>query len=195
LSTVFADPVDELLARVRIEDTLKRHSRGIDRYDVDLRASTFTPDATIDAGSGPQPAAELLRRRGAEHAHTRHTVHALSNVLIEFVSSRVAFVESHVFACESEGSGYDFSWRGIAAGPAGARLLSWGRYLDVFECRDGNWLISERSVVYGDTTSEPLLTEPELPTRFLQQVHGPGDPIDAVRTRAHALADGIGLAR
>lgn len=184
---VFASVVDELEARARIEDVLYRHSRGIDRNDPAIRASAYHDDATVDAGSGPQPVAHLLAVRGKEHEHTRHTAHCVSNVLIEFVSARVAFVESHVFACELEGPGYDYSWRGFQPGAAGARILSWGRYLDIFERRDGDWRIRERAVVYGDTSSEPLQREPTLPGRFLHQRHGAGDPIDHFRERAHQV--------
>jgi hypothetical protein len=185
---VFASAVEELLARVRIGDALTRQSRGIDRNDNTIRASAYHDDAVVDAGSGPQPVAALLARRGAEHQHTRHTVHAISNVLIEFITSRVAFVESQVFACESQEGGYDFSWRGIEPGGAGARILSWGRYLDIFECRAGEWRIGERAVVYGDTTFEPIDFEPALPDRFLHQQHGPGDPMASFRERAHQRA-------
>jgi hypothetical protein len=184
----FLTDVEELLARARISDALYRHSRGIDRNNNVVRASAYHPDATIDAGAGAQPVRDLLERRRAEHEHTKHTAHIVTNVLIEFLSARAAFVESHVFAAELEDPDYDYSWRGSSPGPAGARILNWGRYLDVFECRDGDWLIRERTVVYGDAVFEPLQMSPFLPERFLHQVHGTGDPIEAVRQRAHVVA-------
>jgi hypothetical protein len=187
-ASIFASVVDELAARVRIEDALYRQSRGIDRNDNVIRASAYHDDATVDAGSGPQAVAGLLAVRGKEHEHTRHTAHSVTNVLIEFVSAEIAFVESHVFAAELEDPEYDYSWRGIAPGPAGARILNWGRYLDIFECREGDWRIRERAVVFGDTTFVRLEREPALPERFLHQKHGPGDPIDRLRERAHAVA-------
>ena len=185
---VFANVIDELMARVRIEETLYRHSRGIDRNDNAVRATAYHHDATVDAGAGPQPVAQLLAVREAEHQHTRHTVHSITNVIIEFFTPQVAFVESHAFACELLDPGYDYSWRGFAPGPAGARIISWARYLDVFECRAGQWLIRERGVVYGDTTHEPLQGEPVLPERFLHQEHGPGDPLMRYRERAREVA-------
>jgi hypothetical protein len=184
----FASVVEELEARVRIEDALYRHSRGIDRNDPVIRASAYHDDATVDAGAGPQPVAALLAVRRREHEHTQHTAHSVSNVLIEFISARVAFVESHVLACELEDADYDFSWRGVQPGAAGARILSWGRYLDVFERRDGDWRIRQRAVVYGDTSADPLEFAPALPERFLHQRHGPGDPIDHVREQAREVA-------
>ena len=184
----FASVVDELEARVRIADALYRHSRGIDRNDPEIRASAYHDDATVDAGAGPQPVADLLAVRRREHEHTRHTAHAVSNVLIEFISARVAFVESHVLACELEDADYDYSWRGFQPGAAGARILSWGRYLDVFERRDGDWRIRQRAVVYGDTSFDALELAPALPVRFLHQRHGAGDPIDHVRDQAREVA-------
>ena len=187
----FASVVDELEARVRIEDALYRHSRGIDRNDPEIRASAYHDDATVDAGAGPQPIADLLAVRRREHEHTRHTAHCVSNVLIEFISARVAFVESHVLASELEDADYDSSWRGVKPGAAGARILSWGRYLDVFERRDGDWRIRQRAVVYGDMSFDALESAPALPERFLHQRHGPGDPIDHVREQARAVARGL----
>jgi hypothetical protein len=184
----FASVVDELEARVRIEETLYRHSRGIDRNDPVIRASAYHDDATVDAGAGPQSVADLLAVRRREHEHTRHTAHAVSNVLIEFISERVAFVESHVLASELENADYDYSWRGLQPGAAGARVLSWGRYLDIFERRDGDWRIRRRAVVYGDTSFDPLESTPALPERFLHQRHGPGDPLDSFREQALEVA-------
>jgi hypothetical protein len=185
---VFANVVDELVARVRIEEALYLHSRGIDRNDNVVRGGTCHADAIVDAGSGPQPVADLLAARAVEHQHTRHTVHSISNVIIEFISPQVAFVESHAFANEVQGAGYDYSWRGFAPGPAGARIVSWARYLDVFECRDRQWLIRERGVIYGDVTYELLESEPLVPDRFLHQEHGPGDPLTRYRERAVQVA-------
>jgi hypothetical protein len=187
----FASVVDELEARVRIEDALYRQSRGIDRNDPVIRASAYHDDATVDAGAGPQPVADLLAVRGREHEHTRHTAHAVSNVLIEFISARVAFVESHVLASELEDADYDYAWRGFQPGAAGARILSWGRYLDIFECRDRDWRIRQRAVVYGDTSFDPLESAPALPGRFLHQRHGPGDPLDHFRERAREVASQV----
>lgn len=188
-SSAFATVVDELGARVRITDVLYREARGIDRNDAECRASAYHADATIDAGPGPRPVRELLATRTLQHEHTVHTAHVVTNVLIEFVSAVAAFVESYVVACEWEGPGYDFSWRGIPdAGPAGARIQSWCRYLDIFECRSGQWLIRERAVVFGDTVHQSLDRAPALPERFLRQGHGPDDPLRRYRERAHQIA-------
>ncbi|MEV4604391.1 nuclear transport factor 2 family protein [Amycolatopsis sp. NPDC049253] len=186
----FADFVDELRARTQIQDALYRHSRGIDRDDHHgARASAYHPDATVDSGFGPQPVANLLAARKRQHEHTRHAMHSVTNVLIEFVSARVAFVESHVTAVEWEGQGYDFASRGIAEpGRIGARIVSWCRYADVFEARGGVWRILERTVIFGDTAWWPLDAAPVLPRDFLVQEHGSTDPVYARRARAFALA-------
>ncbi|WP_326835032.1 nuclear transport factor 2 family protein [Amycolatopsis rhabdoformis] len=187
----FADFAEELEARTRIQDALYRHSRGIDRDDHHgARASAYHPDATVDSGFGPQPVANLLAARRRQHEHTRHAMHSVTNVLIEFVSARVAFVESHVTAVEWEGHGYDFASRGIAGpGRMGARIVSWCRYADVFEARAGAWRILERTVIFGDTAWWPLDAAPVLPPDFLVQEHGSADPMYARRARAGALAE------
>jgi hypothetical protein len=186
----FAAFIDELEARTRIQDALYRHSRGIDRNDhAGDRASAYHPDATVDSGFGPQPVADLLAARTREHDHTVHAMHSVVNVLIEFLSVDVAFVESHVLAAELETAGYDFRSRGISdPGAAGARIVSWCRYADVFSRRDGEWRILERVVIFGDTTHQSLATEPVIPPNYLRQQHGPDDPLYECRRRARNLA-------
>jgi hypothetical protein len=188
---VFPTFVDELEARTRIQDVLYRHSRGIDRNDqLGDRAAAYHPDAWVDSGAGRQPVADLLTLRRREHDRTRHTMHSVTNVLIEFASPDVAAVESHVTAVEWEEAGYDFASRGITdAGPCGARILSWCRYLDIFERRSGEWRILDRTVVFGDTTHEPLPVDPVLPQRFQVQQHGAGDPVYVLAERARALVE------
>jgi hypothetical protein len=186
----FESFIDEIEARTRIQDALFLHSRGIDRNDhAGTRALAYHDDAVVDSGHGRQPVKDLLTARSAEHDHTHHTAHLITNILIEFVSRNLAFVESHVFAVEYEGAGYDFTLRAIPdPGSAGARILSWGRYADIFECRNGTWKIRERAVIFGDTTYDSLETEPVLPPNFPGQRHDLSDPLYRYRDRAQNLA-------
>jgi hypothetical protein len=182
----FPDPVNELIARTRITEAIYKRSRGTDRNDIDYkRHVAYHPDAIDDHGFGAEPVDQFLRRSAAQHRNTRHAMHSVTNIVIEFLSADVAFVESHVIANEWQGPGFDFALRNVpAAGAAGARIISWCRYADTFECRNGKWRIAERTVIFGDMISQPLDTAPVLPPGFQVQRHGQDDPLYACRARA-----------
>jgi hypothetical protein len=183
---VFSDPVDELIARTRITEAIYKRSRGTDRNDVNYKLHVaYHPDAIDDHGFGAEPVGQFLRRSAAQHQNTLHAMHSVTNIVIEFLSATVAFVESHVIANEWQGPDFDFSLRNVTAvGAVGARIISWCRYADTFERRNGDWRIAERTVIFGDMISQPLDTAPVLPPNFQVQRHGQGDPLYACRAQA-----------
>jgi SnoaL-like domain len=182
----FPDAVDELIARTRITEAIYKRSRGTDRNDVTYKRDVaYHPDAIDDHGFGAEPVGQFLGRSAEQHRNTRHAMHSVTNIVIEFLSATVAFVESHVIANEWQGPDFDFALRNVAAtGAAGARIISWCRYADTFECRNGDWRITERTVIFGDMISQPLDAAPVLPPAFQVQRHGPDDPLYDCRARA-----------
>jgi SnoaL-like domain len=186
----FPNFLDELEARTRITDALHRYNRGIDRGNhAYCRQVAYHDGATDDHGNGPEPVDQFLATSAQRHASLRHNMHTLANVIIDFFSAEVAFVESYLIAVEWYDETYDFSLRNITdAGAAGARITSYCRYADIFERRDGRWAIIERVTVFGDMTYEPLDKPPVRPSTFRQQKHGPDDPAFEVMRRAEARA-------
>jgi hypothetical protein len=185
-SYAFTDPVNELIARTRITEAIYKRSRGTDRNDVAYKQRVaYHPDAIDDHGFGAEPVGQFLRRSAEQHRNTRHAMHSVTNIVIEFLSEMVAFVESHVIANEWQGPQFDFALRNVAVpGAAGARIISWCRYADTFECRNGDWRIAERTVIFGDMISQPLDIAPVLPPEFQVQRHGLDDPLYECRARA-----------
>lgn len=73
----------ELLDRVAIHDVLLRYARGVDRRDLDLVASCFTPDASYEGALGRTGIAEALTNLRAALSRYRSTLHFLGNQMIE----------------------------------------------------------------------------------------------------------------
>ena len=121
------DQVEYLLDRLQISDCLVRYLRGLDRHDAELIASAFWPDAQVNYGmlfSGPRDEfvtwANELEARNAYHQHhvTTQTVD---------LDGDIAHVESYVLY--------------IVRTNENMERVGAGRYIDVFEQRDGEWRI------------------------------------------------------
>ena len=130
--------LDVLTAKDQIRDVLYRYARGVDRKDVKLLKSCYHPDA-IDAhwsfiGNGQEFAEEILKthQMGAVPVYK----HFITNILIELDGDR-AFCESSYLFTQS----MQLDDRRRAA------MTAEGRYLDVFERRDGEWRIFHRLLV------------------------------------------------
>lgn len=130
--------VDELLAREQIRDVLFRYCRGVDRGDAELIASVYHADAVDEHGAfhgtGVDFAGHVVE---AMDAVSNVGQHHLTNILIR-VEGHSALVESYFIAL------HPYQPQGEAA-PVLAAVG--GRYLDRFECREGNWKIAHRRVV------------------------------------------------
>ena len=131
--------IDEIAARLEIQQVILRYCRGTDRCDTEMMASVYHSDAMDH--HGPY---DMLGREFAEHICTMmrdrpggNSQHHITNVLIE-VEGDQARAESYFLGVlpKADDAG---EYRLASAG---------GRYLDRFERRDGSWLIAERWVVY-----------------------------------------------
>jgi len=130
-----ADGLRDLLARAAIHDALMRYCRGIDRADLALVLSAFHADAKDNHSGVEEGAVERFSRTVVAGAAMR-TSHQLSNITIE-VDGKRAGAQSYLTAWHQfEFEGVTYDW--VIA----------GRYLDQFECRDGDWRIAHRTVVY-----------------------------------------------
>jgi hypothetical protein len=134
-----------LLDRASIEDALCRYARGVDRSDWELVRAAYHPDAYDDHGDykgGVDGLIDWLRKRFAQAAGG---MHFLGNCLIEFAEPRLALAETSFISQRLRPAGAEEA----GASGSGDTLCrqSWGRYVDRFECRDGEWRIARRTVV------------------------------------------------
>jgi hypothetical protein len=136
--------VQQMLDRQEIHDALCRYARGVDRGDWELVRSTYHADAEDDHVEFKGDVGALIAWLSRRFDGVDNSTHFLGNCLIEFEGSNRAFVETY------------FSSSRLIADPAtevepaggGMRFRqSWGRYVDLFERRDGTWRVADRRVV------------------------------------------------
>jgi ketosteroid isomerase-like protein len=159
---IFEHFLDELEARTAIEDCLKRFARAVDRQDWVLARTLYHDDAIDDHGFFKGPPDAFLAHIAKLHAEQEHSMHFNTNVLIEFQARERAFVETYVLVLQRF---------------AGRRVTASARYLDRFEKRKGEWRVAHRTLVFGDTVSEPMREASGFPPGFTVQKHGMDDPL------------------
>lgn len=131
-----SDPVRHVLDRIAIEDCLCRYCHAVDRCDADLLRTVYWPDGSDDHGFWSGNAMDfvdfcmpILRSRG-------QTLHAISNVMMR-IDGEEARVQCYFDAIE----------RVIGKDGTPNDVTFLGRYLDLFEKRDGEWKIKRRKVL------------------------------------------------
>ena len=156
--------IDELLAKQEIRDALMRYSRGIDLLDPDLVKSAYHPDAYDDHGTFKGNAFEFAEHVMVGLSNLTCTEHFLGNSHIEVDGDRAYSETYHVayhrIPASDDGVATDFTWG--------------GRYVDVFERRDGGpWLILHRTVVHSWSRIDPVLDDnATMAANFTQVARG-----------------------
>jgi hypothetical protein len=176
-SPFFDSFLDELQARTEITDTLLRFIRGIDRQDWALARSTYHDDAIDEHGFFTGPPDDFLALVKRLHAHQEHSMHVMSNMLIEFEARDRARVETYCLVFQRFGPGAP----DVPDGAAGLRKMAMARYLDRFEQRRGQWRVAHRKLIFGDTQAFPLDAPVAFPPSFIEQRHGMDDVLYARR--------------
>jgi hypothetical protein len=170
------DRLQQLLDREAIRDCLYRYCRGVDRADEAALRSAYWPDATgrhgAYQGSGTAFVDQVLENRKTGG----RTIHMIGNILID-LRGNVAAVESYFRTTLASRDPQD----------APQETLLAGRYLDRFECREGEWRVADRTVVYDWLRQTPLPAELVPEVFGLRQPTGarmPDDPLYVLLGRA-----------
>jgi hypothetical protein len=126
-----ARKVQRLTDRQDILDCISRNSRGNDRFDTELVASSYHTDGVHEVGSNTIPGPKYGEH--ANHAHGAMCERNLHHVTMHSctIDGNVAHTESYVIGLF------------LDKGAETSRILS-GRYIDRLEKRDGEWRIVVR---------------------------------------------------
>lgn len=127
--------VQRLLDRQAIVDCLHRYTRGLDRHSNELLSSAFHPDGLDEHGAFVGTIPEFVAWSETLHSSepwTGHT-HFLDCNHIDF-DGDVAHAETYVLFVHRRDVDGVIEFGG-------------GRYIDRFECRDGDWRIAARRLV------------------------------------------------
>ena len=135
-----AQQLQAFIDREAIRHCVAQLARGEDRRDADLLKASFWPDSRFDYGvySGTFPDYLAWVVPGADAI--TNTQHVIGQSYIE-LDGDTAKVETHVISYHrvQMGEGEEAGERDTCIG---------GRYLDLFEKRDGAWRVADRTMLY-----------------------------------------------
>jgi hypothetical protein len=162
------DQLSSLLARDTIRTCLVRLARGEDRRNAAMISSCCWPDSVTDYGVFRGDFAAYLAWVVPGSDAITNTQHVLGQSHIELDGQR-AKVETQVI-----------SYHRLNFGTEERDSVIGGRYLDVFEQRDGEWRIAARTMLYDWSTdwgtavdwAQGLMGMPFSAPHFSGRAHG-----------------------
>lgn len=162
--------LERLEAAEAIRDGLYRYCRACDRLDLELLKTCYHPGAADVHWSWIGDATEFADWVLPELAKMRTNIHCITNPLIEWDGDR-AFVESQ--------------WTVTTTVPLpeeGADTyvehVSHGRYLDIWDKRNGEWRIAHRHLTDDGGTTQVVRRQPAAPFNPLRTAQPvPADPV------------------
>lgn len=154
------DAAERLLAYEDIRQAVARYARGIDRCDVELMKSAFHPGAIQGFGGYNGDAAAFCEMIVPDTAAKfLSTMHCNMNHAIDIEENGTV----------AHGEVYNTTTM-LRAEVGGSRTIeTWfGRYLDRYENRGGDWRIAHRVIVHELTQSKPF--GPEMPIEGIELI-------------------------
>ena len=149
-SEVSNQAVQDLLDREAIRQCLYRYCRGVDRGDEIALRATYWKDATDRHGPYQGTASGFCDWAMESLKTAGRMIHMIGNIMIELHGDR-ALAESYFYAVQED--------RKSPNKPTEVTL--YGRYIDRFEKRDGEWKVAARIVVYDWSRTAPIETATE----------------------------------
>ena len=178
--------MDRIEDRLEIQSVLYRYARGVDRRDWELVRSTYHPDAYDDHGAYKGGIEGFIASLVKRHATVEQSMHVLANCLIEFAAPDRALVETYfsTFQRLSPGAG-DARRAYLRGGPLkddeAVEGTVYGRYVDRFERRDGNWRVAHRTVVFEVYKGSPAPAGGGLGEAWTRASRDGDDPVQRAR--------------
>lgn len=139
------EAIQRLLDKDEICEVMCRYARGVDRGDVDIIRSTYHSDAYDDHVDFVGDVDGFIAWLATRFDEYDNSMHFLGNCLIEFAGADLALVETS-YASRRLRAPVGDEANGLEPDDMICRQ-SWGRYLDRFERRNGEWRIARRTLV------------------------------------------------
>ncbi len=142
--------IDDMLAKDAIYDLLCRYCHGIDRCDAEVLKSAYWPDATETHGTFDGNAWEFaVFMTDNMRANMRRSQQKIGNAWIVIEPDGI----------HARGETYVTGYLDIDEPSGPVQRIVGGRYLDRFECRDGDWRIIDRLYVMDWNRNAPSTAE------------------------------------
>ena len=139
--------IEDVVAEATIKDIQIRYCRAADRVDFDLFRSCFHPDATINFGFFGGSVDDFIAGAKEQLPHFVGTTHNTGNQIVEVFGEKAwaehYAVATHRIAADEMGPERDF--------------VTAVRYVDLLDCRDGDWRISRRELILDWIRSDPVV--------------------------------------
>jgi hypothetical protein len=140
-----SEALQRLIDKDAIRDALCRYARAVDRGDWALMRSTYHRDAYDEHGEYQGSVDGLVAWLDQRFAGVDNSMHFLGNCMIEFAGPDLALVETS-FVSRRLRAPTDAESKNLEPQDAMCRE-GWGRYVDRFERRKGEWRVAARCVV------------------------------------------------
>lgn len=173
----------ELWDKEAIRECMARYCRGIDRCDMEALRSVYWPEATDRHGAYSGSAEGFIAYAEKKLPASPRYLHMVCNMSITLDGNRAA-VESYFLALQRDKD---------AEGNQPETFLA-GRYLDLFEKRDDDWRVLERTVVYDWQHDLGLWTKTENDWFGPRKPNGTLKPDDPVYELLAKVGRGTGSA-
>ena len=139
--------IEDVIAEQAVRKAATCYSRGVDRSDLELLKSAFHNDAEVKYGSYDGHYEEFCKSVIQGQAGMDYTTHTVVNEYYDVDSQNN----------KGKGEIYVLAFLSMA----GSEYLVAGRYIDHYECRDGDWRIISRQYIYDwSRTSEYSGSDP-----------------------------------
>ncbi len=135
------DTAEQMLAKHNIREAIARLARGEDRRDAALISASYWPDSVTDYGVFQGDFAAYLAWVVPGADAITNTQHVLGQT----------FTVLHGTSAKAETQVISYHRIDYGAGTGTSDehdTVIGGRYLDLFECRDGEWRIASRKMLY-----------------------------------------------
>ena len=170
--------------RLEIQDVIHRWCRGVDRRDWELVRTVFHPDAHDDHGMFSGGIEDMIAWLIERHAEITQSMHHTGNITIDFAGPDKAIVETQIMARQryaesAQAARIAMLGEEVGSAPGVLDMSGAGRYVDLFERRDGHWKIAKRIVVYEGLWAARAADKPQPDASWPLARRDKGDPLYA----------------